>query len=218
MTGSDFPERYKDEIPRWYKQPEYIEIWVEKKAMRGVFAAIIKDGDRQVRIAPNGGWSSRSFSEENRKRLLKKRRREGKDVYVLYYGDYDPSGLRMVQKLKEELTGIGVHFEHVAITKEQIRQFHLEHLKNLDLAVKAKLGRDSNAKYFRYINNGELFQIEVDALDALGPDDLKRLLLDNIDEYFDEEIRERVLSDPKHQSKNIRRLVHRRLAEAKVNG
>ena len=35
----DFPERYKDEIPRWYKQPKYIEIWVEKKAMRGVFAA-----------------------------------------------------------------------------------------------------------------------------------------------------------------------------------
>jgi hypothetical protein len=214
----DFPQRYKDEIPRWYKQPKYVEIWVEKKAMRGVFAAIINAGGRQVRIAPNGGWSSRSFSEENHKRLLKKRRREGKDVYVLYYGDYDPSGLRMVQKLKEELTGIGVHFEHVAITKEQIRQFHLEHLKNLDPAVRAKLGRDSNANYFRSINNGELFQIEVDALDALGPDDLKRLLLDNINEYFDEEIRELVLSDPKHQSKNIRRLVHKRLAEAKVKG
>ena len=49
---------------------------------------------------------------------------------------------------------------------------------------------------------------------ALGPDDLKRLLLDNIDKYFDDEIRERVLSDPKHQPKNIRRLVHKRLTEA----
>jgi len=132
--------------------------------------------------------------------------------------DSPAAGLRMVQKLKEELTGIGVHFEHVAITKEQIRQFHLEHLKNLDPAVRAKLGRDSNANYFRSINNGELFQIEVDALDALGPDNLKRLLLHNIDKYFDEEIRERMLSDPKHQSKNIRRLVHKRLAEVKVKG
>jgi 5S rRNA maturation endonuclease (ribonuclease M5) len=154
----------------------------------------------------------------SQKRLLKKRRKEGKDVYVLYYGDYDPSGLRIVQKLKEELTDIGVHFKHVAITKEQIRQFHLEHLKNLDPAVRAKLGRDSNANYFRSINDGELFQIEVDALDALGPDDLKRLLLDNLDKYFDEEIRERVLSDPDHQPKSIRRLVHKKLAEAKVKG
>jgi hypothetical protein len=123
---------------------------------------IINDGDRQVRIAPNGGWASRSFPEEGRKRLLKKRKVEGKDVCVLYYGDYGPSGLRMVQKIREELTTMGVHFEHVAIPKEQIRQFHLEHLKNPDLVVKAKLGSDSNANYSRSINNGELFQIELE--------------------------------------------------------
>jgi len=51
-----------------------------------------------------------------------------------------------------------------------------------------KLRRDSNANSFREQNEGRLFQIEVDALDALSPDELKKLLLGNIDRYFDERI------------------------------
>jgi hypothetical protein len=60
----EFPTIYKDEyIPRWYKQPEYVEVWVEKNAMAGVMSAILTES-RQVRIVPNGGWASETFHKK----------------------------------------------------------------------------------------------------------------------------------------------------------
>ena len=60
----DLPETYQDTIPRWYKQPKYVEVWVEKNAMVSLFSAILTES-RQVRIVPNGGWSSESFMKKN---------------------------------------------------------------------------------------------------------------------------------------------------------
>jgi len=62
-----------------------------------------------------------------------------------------------------------------------------------------KLQKDSNSEWFRSFNNGQLFQIEVDALDALNHDDLKSLLLDTVDDYFDPDIYDGLLS----QSTNL---------------
>ena len=62
-----------------------------------------------------------------------------------------------------------------------------------------KLQKDSNSEWFRSFNNGQLVQIEVDALDALNHDDLKSLLLDTVDDYFDPDIYDGLLS----QSTNL---------------
>lgn len=62
-------------------------------------------------------------------------------------------------------------------------------------------------------NNGQLFQIELDALSALRPDDLKDLLEKSVDEYFDEDIYHRVISDPKYAATHIRRLVYKEIKE-----
>lgn len=105
---------------------------------------------------------------------------------------------------------------HVAITKEQIEEFGLEHLTNPDPEVERKLKDDPNASSFKVLNEGRLFQIAVDALDALNPDDLKRLL-ENIDSYFDEEIHEQVLSDPDHQPESVRGIVHKKIADYYLN-
>lgn len=196
------PEEYIKSVPRWHNQTNYVEVWVEKNAMAGVFSSILTES-RQVRIVPNGGWSSFSFESKNLKRL-RYYQSKGKQVYVLYYGDYDPSGLSMVKKLEEALRRIDVHFLHVAITKEQIGQFGLQSLTNPDPAVMAKLEKDPNADSFRLENNGQLFQIELDALSALRPDDLKDLLEERVDEYFDGDIYSRVLSDPKYSATHIR--------------
>ena len=87
------PEDYKTRyIPRWYEQPHYIEVWVEKKAMAGVLKSILVG--YQIRIVPTGGWASFTYERNNLKRL-KEKVRQGKKVHILYLGDYDPSGLRM---------------------------------------------------------------------------------------------------------------------------
>ncbi|MGC1134097.1 MAG: hypothetical protein WA941_14830 [Nitrososphaeraceae archaeon] len=105
--------------------------------MAGVFSSILTES-RQVRIVPNGGWSSFSFESKNFKRL-RYYQSIGQEVYVLYYSDYDPSGARMVKNLELALRRMGINFVHVVITKEQIVQLRLQGLTNPDPAVKAKL-------------------------------------------------------------------------------
>lgn len=64
----ELPDEYVNSIPRWHNQPKYVEIWLEKNAMEGVFSSILTES-RQVRIVPHGGWSSFSFESKNLKRL-----------------------------------------------------------------------------------------------------------------------------------------------------
>ena len=185
--------------------------------MVSLFSAILRKS-RQVRIVPNGGWSSESFMKKNLDRLSYYTRHRdestnwfavSRDVYVLYYGDYDPTGLMMVENLRIELESMNINFEHVAITKEQIEQFRLGHLTNPDPVVMAKLERDSNAAAFKEDNDGRLFQIELDALNALLPDDFIALLEDSVDRYFDESIHMQIKEDSKHSTDTIWRQVRK---------
>src|SRR5205085_11475759 len=100
---------------------------------------------------------------------------------------------KMMQKLREN----GIHFERVAITDSQIEEYGLQHLKNTDPEVMAKLLRDPNAQHFRDEHDGELFQIELDALQALQPKTFKRLVLSNIDQHFDEDTYQELLNQHK---------------------
>jgi 5S rRNA maturation endonuclease (ribonuclease M5) len=186
------PKGYYDSIPRWYNQPHYVEVWIEKDAMTGTFISILKD--RHVRIVPNRGWTGFEFLNNNIERLMKKQNEEGKSVHVMYFGDYDPSGDRMYRWLKEKLSDAGIEIKRVAITKEQIDEFNLGHLKNTDRAVMAKLLKDNNTDEFRRNNEGQVYQIELDALLALQPTKLKQLVL-SVDQYFVEEIFEEVLNE-----------------------
>jgi hypothetical protein len=67
--------------------------------------------------------------------------------------------------------------------------------------------RDSIATSFREDNDGRVFQIELDALNALTPDDFTTLLEDSVDRHFDESIYEEVMEDPKYSTETIWREV-----------
>jgi hypothetical protein len=197
--------QYHERIPRWHKQPEYVEVWIEKDALTGTFKSILKN--RQVKIVPNRGFSSVGFSYDNIQRLGKFQD-EGKNVHILYFGDLDPSGEVIDEVIHKKLIDYGIYdvdFRRVAITEEQTRQFNLPH--NPDPETLRKLKKDTRAKSFMARHNGELFQIEVDALQAYAPEEFKRLVLGSVDELFDMEIYNDVLSDPRHSEEGINRLV-----------
>ena len=51
------PDDYKG-LPRWFNQPEYVEIWIEKNAMVSEFRSIINEAGLEVRLVPHGGYVS----------------------------------------------------------------------------------------------------------------------------------------------------------------
>ena len=191
---------YADTIPRWHNQRHYVKAWVEKKANVGLFRSILrgKTGqvDRQVRIVPGGGYSGPAFNYPNVQRL-KAWQKKGKEVHIVYYGDLDPSGEDINRVVKRKLANyglVGVDFQRIAVTDEQLDEYpNLP--RNPDPKTLEKLKRDSRRFSFMRRHNGELFQVEVDALAALEPDAFRDMILNSVDRYFDEGVHKEALEE-----------------------
>ena len=192
---TDF-KNYK--VPRWHRQKHYIEIWVEKDAMAGTLNSIINvAGNRQVRIVPTRGQESVTFAWNNVQRLRYKQYNEDKKIHIRYFGDLDPSGEAIEKELIDKLTVPpydlrDLDFKRVGVTNKQRLEFNL--IPNTDPKTMNKLKKDTNR--FPFMEKyGDLFQIEVDALEAIAPEAFKDMVLACVDEFFDEDIYQENLND-----------------------
>lgn len=84
----------------WADQPAYVEVMVEKQALEGVLEPVCRALD--VPFMANKGYSSSSAMYEASKRYLK-RAEQGKDLFVIYLGDHDPSGIDMSRDVLDRL-------------------------------------------------------------------------------------------------------------------
>lgn len=84
----------------WADQPRYVEVMVEKQALEGVLQPVCRQLD--VPFTANKGYSSSSAMYEASKRFLQ-RAEDGKELFVIYLGDHDPSGIDMTRDVEERL-------------------------------------------------------------------------------------------------------------------
>ena len=178
----------RNRVSRWRNQPHHVEVWTEKKAMIRTFESIL--GYREVLIVPFGGYTSITYHNDNCYRL-KEFQDAGKEIHILYYGDMDPSGENIQQDIENKLGQYGVYdvdFRRIAITEEQITSYHLP--TDPDSRTLAKLKNDTRSNGFMSEHNGELFQVEVDSLPAIVPQEFKNIVLGPVDQYFDNNIYE----------------------------
>jgi len=187
--------------------------------------------DLDVRIVYNRGFDSISNSWSTYQRI-RKAWDQGKKVVILYCGDLDPSGDMMDETIKdimnvffdvERYENDGKYrFKRIAILPEHIERFKLP--KNPDKKVLDKLKQDPRKERFKekydLKSDNELFQIEIDALAAFNPEELKQMLRDAILSYREHEIYDKLLKDGKHSyeqiSLHIRKNVHRFLEEQNI--
>src|SRR5262249_32769171 len=80
----------------WETQPRYLELWVEKDALSGIFERTLEPYGVAVNVAR--GYDSWSAIKNAADRLL---RYEDRDPLIFYFGDFDPSGEHMVVSLRE---------------------------------------------------------------------------------------------------------------------
>ena len=83
---------------RQEKQPNYIEVWVEKDALSEVLSRATQPFG--VPIMVNRGYSSASAMYDAYQRFSRALSR-GRRVTLLYLGDYDPSGVDMIRDVYE---------------------------------------------------------------------------------------------------------------------
>jgi len=192
---------------------KYLEIWVEKNAIGSVVYSIVHKGGIQVVVTPNSGWSSHTFAKDNLDRLLEQQRK-GKEVWVQYYGDSDPSGERMSaldSKMVRLLQKHGIHFERIAINDQTIKDFKMENIKTASMNDHQTQGKleggirrddtrkkgDPNTPWFKYKHNTlRAWQIEVDVL-QLDLEQFTNLVLANARRRFNEDIQKQAIKKVK---------------------
>jgi hypothetical protein len=162
-----------------------------------------------VRIVVNRGYSGWSFLHENCMRLLEVKG-SGKEIHILYFGDFDPSGDDMDDHLDNALRYFGledVDFQRIAVTEEQIEQFNLPPMpKSKETVDKVNHDTRKNGFIKKY---GRLYIVELDALLAIVPDVFRSVVQESVDQFFDSGIYQDVLSD--HLPNVIDRLVQDRV-------
>lgn len=139
----------------WASQPVYVEVWLEKDALSGIFEDMLRGYGVTLNVGRGfDGWSSIYNAAWRYVTCFE----NNKPVDVLYFGDFDPSGEAMVESLRERLAYFDCYPQIMkcALTMEDIRRYGLPP----DFAKKT----DSRAKKF-IERNGDV-SVELDALPA----------------------------------------------------
>ena len=76
----------------WQSQRDYIEIWLEKDALSGVFSDVTYEYD--VPLMVTRGYPSITYIFEAAEEID----RIGKPTFIYYFGDRDPSGLNIFER------------------------------------------------------------------------------------------------------------------------
>ena len=156
---------------RWENQPYYIEVFIEKKALQGVFADICERWN--VALGACKGYPSLTFLNEASKRFTTAKE-GGKLPVILYFGDYDASGEDIPRSIKENLTkfGVDVDVQVIALNEKQVIEWNLPPAPTKETDTRA-------AKWTG------LGQVE---LDAVKPKQIIELCKDAIENLFDYEL------------------------------
>ena len=175
QTGKDQIKAWMNayRLNRWSNQDNYIEVGIEKKALQGVFETpCLLTG---VGLAPYKGYSSITFLYEATDRF-KDAMSNGKTSYILYFGDYDPSGIDIPRSIEENLRRMGVNVvvKRIALNPDQIREMNLP-------GVPPK-STDSRTRNW---SGGNVVEC-----DAVEPRALAKMCKDTIEEYFDRDLYE----------------------------
>jgi hypothetical protein len=169
---------------RWENQAVYPEVLIEKKALQGVFAPICKRWE--ISLGACKGYPSLTFLNDMQKRY-KHAQMEDKEVVLLYFGDYDPSGEDIPRSIVENLSkfGVDVDLRRIALMENQVIKWKLPHAP-----VKQGDSRTANWEGFG--------QVE---LDAVKPEKLERLLENAIDDIWDADAYEHLKEIEKSEKK-----------------
>jgi len=142
----------------WEEQEYYVEVWIEKRTLIKKLTPICRHFG--VTLMPCGGWTSITWLEEGANRY-REWFRKNKKLVMIYLGDFDPSGRKMYEKLREEfaLRYIPIYILSFVLDLDQIEIF------NLEWAKKPVNRQDNNTPGFikKYCVD---WTVEVDAIDT----------------------------------------------------
>jgi hypothetical protein len=155
----------------WGSQPAYVEMWLEKDAISGIFEDALNRYGVTLNVGRGyDGWDS---IHNAACRFLNKSEK-GVHSTVLYFGDFDPSGEDMVRSLKERLEQLGAapDIRKCALSPDDVERYQLPP----DFAKK------TDSRSARFIAKHGDISVE---LDALPLDVLRSRIVEEVEQCLD---------------------------------
>ena len=177
---------------RWENQPIYPEVFIEKKALQGVFERPCRRWD--VALNPCKGYPSITFLHDAKKRFEEAEYR-GQEPVILYFGDYDCSGEDIPRSIGESLSKMGVDVEvkRIALMEDQVVAW--------DLPPAPTKVSDSRSNTW-----DGLGQVE---LDAVPREKIVRLLNNAVEDVCDEDLYDELLETEESEKEEFREILRR---------
>lgn len=177
---------------KWENQPIYPEVFIEKKALQGVFEMPCYRWG--VALNPCKGYPSLTFQYEAKKRFQLALANRKKPL-ILYFGDYDCSGEDIPRSLKDTLErmGINVPVKRIALMEHQVVEWKLPPAPTKETDT-------------RSANWDGLGQVE---LDAVEPNKIVKLLDEAIEEVFDRDLYDELLEAQEEERIQFKEILKR---------
>ena len=184
----DLPSYFLTKLQDITEQPVLIEVFCEKTTMNDVLIPICQ------RYGVNLITGMGELSTTACYNFLERCRRLQKPGRILYISDFDPAGIGMpvavarkiewYQRTYEEYGELDVRLEPIALTAKQVAEYKLPRIPVKD--------PDRRKNRFEMVY-GE-GQVELDALEALHPGELARIVIEAILQYYDPNLRHETVS------------------------
>jgi hypothetical protein len=121
--------------------------------------------------------------------------RAARPAFIYHLGDSDPSGENAAEVIERELReyapGAEIHFERLAVTREQIRDWRLP-------------SRPTKTSDMRAAGFGNRRSVELDAID---PNRLRKLVVDAINRHMPKKLYTKLMKAEQDEQDEIRELV-----------
>jgi len=182
---------------RHRNQDNYIEIWCEKDALASVIEPITDK--YHLTLLVDKGFNSVSAMFDAVKRFSDEGNAKGKDCYILYLGDHDPSGLNMVDVIRKklEIFNVGlVYVKRLALTLEQI--------DNLNPDSQPVKMTDTRSK--KYI---EKYGYETWEVDTLSSEYIQNLLVSEIERFIDMDLYNEIVKEEESEKQKLVEMIEK---------
>jgi hypothetical protein len=186
----DTAKQYR--LDRQKGQKNYLELWIEKDALSGVLKSITSY--YHINLMVNRGFSSTTAMHDAYERISEQENL-GKEAIILYLGDHDPSGLFMVQDIKNRLNEFGVdpEIKAIGLTMEQVKKYN----------PPPNTAKEKDPRAKEYIREFGHVSWEVD---ALNPKILNVLVKKNIEARMDTELFKQQLTQEEQDKEKLREI------------
>ncbi len=108
----------------WKEQDVYLEVWLEKQSLASVFRPVCNEFNVRLE-ATRGDWSD-SKVYQAAQRLIPYLN-EGRDVRILYFGDYNPSGFHAPVSILDTMGYYGINLARDFPGSDDRRYYDVEH-------------------------------------------------------------------------------------------